>query len=69
MNFRDTTGHLLARLDVDLSANGRRLAITSALTGESQYLDALLLEALTWIPGELLESQDENSLSDKEESG
>jgi hypothetical protein len=62
MEIRDVTGRVLARLEVDMSANGRRLEITSALTGESRHLDALLLETLTWIPGWLLGPEDAGEL-------
>jgi hypothetical protein len=54
MELRDETGSVIVHLDIDASANGRRLEITSALTGESRYADALMLEVLTWLPGELL---------------
>ena len=43
---------------MDTAANGQRLAITSALTGEAQYLDALMVEALTWLPERLLDGEE-----------
>lgn len=54
MRLRDATGRPLVHLDLDTSANGQRLKITSALTGEAQFVDALMLEALIWMPGEPL---------------
>ncbi|WP_326565282.1 hypothetical protein VSH64_25910 [Amycolatopsis rhabdoformis] len=58
MELRDGTGRVLARLAVDESANGERLKITSALTGEHAFADALMLEALTWVPDEVLAEPD-----------
>lgn len=54
MELRDGSGRVVARLEVDETANGQRLKITSALTGEHRFADALMLEALTWVPGEVL---------------
>ena len=54
MELRDGTGAVIVHLDIDISANGQRLEITSALTGDTRYVDALMLEVLTWLPGELL---------------
>ena len=54
MELRDETGAVIVHLDIDISANGQRLEITSALTGETRFVDALMLEVLTWLPGELL---------------
>jgi hypothetical protein len=54
MELRDETGRVIVHLDIDTSANGQRLKIVSARTGEAQYVDALMLEVLTWLPAELL---------------
>jgi hypothetical protein len=54
MELRDETGSVIVGLDIDISANGQRLEITSALTGDTQHVDALMLEVLTWLPDELL---------------
>jgi hypothetical protein len=54
MELRDESGRVIVHLDIDTSANGQRLKIASALSGEAQYVDALMLEVLTWLPGELL---------------
>jgi hypothetical protein len=54
MELRDETGAVIVHLDSDISANGQRLEITSALTGETRHVDALMLEVLTWLPGEQL---------------
>ncbi|MFI5612634.1 hypothetical protein [Amycolatopsis sp. NPDC051903] len=58
MELRDGSGRVLARLEVDETANGQRLKITSELTGEHRFADALMLEALTWVPGEVLAGPD-----------
>ena len=55
VELRDPTGRVVARLETDSAANGQRLRITSALTGDVRYVDALMLEALTWLPEEGLE--------------
>jgi hypothetical protein len=55
IELRDRTGRVVATLETDGNANGQRLKITSALTGDVQYVDALMLEALTWLTGEGLE--------------
>ncbi|WP_433286285.1 hypothetical protein ACQPZQ_30000 [Pseudonocardia sp. CA-142604] len=54
MELRDEAGTVIVHLGIDISANGQRLEITSASTGETRYVDALMLEVLTWLPGELL---------------
>ncbi|WP_217562262.1 hypothetical protein [Streptomyces sp. GbtcB6] len=54
MELRDAAGRGIVRLEPDSAANGQRLKITSVLTGDVQYVDALMLETLTWIPDELL---------------
>jgi hypothetical protein len=54
MELRDETGRVIVRLDSDTEANGQRLRLTSALTGETRYLDALMLEVLTWLSEEVL---------------
>lgn len=54
LELRDESGRVVVRLDVDESANGQRLKVTSALTGDAQYVDALMLEAVTWLPADLL---------------
>ncbi|MGG7103659.1 hypothetical protein [Rhodococcus sp. 24CO] len=58
VELRDAVGRVLVRLEHDSAANGQRLKITSVLTGEVQYVDALMLEALTWLPDELLSARD-----------
>lgn len=58
VELRDSAGRVLVRLEHDSAANGQRLKITSALTGEVRYVDALMLEALTWLPDELLPERD-----------
>jgi hypothetical protein len=40
----------LVSLEIDTSANGSRLRITSTKTGRSRSLDPLMLEVLTWLP-------------------
>jgi hypothetical protein len=55
MELRDETGRVVVRLEIDTAANGQRLKVTSAVDGAVQYLDALMLEALTWLPAELLD--------------
>jgi hypothetical protein len=57
VDLRDGTGRVVARLEMDRTANGRRLKITSMVTGDVQYVDALMLEALTWLPEEQLSDQ------------
>jgi hypothetical protein len=54
MELRDETGRAIVRLEIDTAANGQRVMITSDLDGEVQYLDALMLEALTWLPAQVL---------------
>jgi hypothetical protein len=54
MELRDETGRVLVRLEIDTAANGPRLKIASALSGATQYVDALMLEVLTWLPDEVL---------------
>jgi hypothetical protein len=55
MELRDETGSAIVRLEVDTAANGQRLKITSMRSGEVQYVDALMLEALTWLPARELD--------------
>jgi hypothetical protein len=43
-------------VSVDRSGNNDRLLIVDNKTGRHAYYDALLLEALAWIPGTLLRS-------------
>lgn len=56
MELRDGAGRVIVRVEVDEMANGQRLKITSHLTGEHRFADALMLEALTWMPDEVLGS-------------
>lgn len=52
MELRDANGRVLVRLDEDTDANGQRLKITSLTSGDVVYLDALMIEALTWLRSE-----------------
>jgi hypothetical protein len=61
MELRDDTGRVIVRLEIDTAANGQRLKVTSALDGAVQYLDALMLEALTWLPAHVLDEPSEGA--------
>jgi hypothetical protein len=60
MELRDETGRAVVHLEIDNTANGERLTITSALTGDTRLVDALMLEALTWMPGSILDGPSEH---------
>jgi hypothetical protein len=55
IELRDRSGRVIVTLQTDTAANGQRLRIASALTGDVQHVDALMLEALTWLPEEGLQ--------------
>jgi len=52
MTIRLNNEFALVELEVDTTANGKRLKISSLKTGRSCTLDPLMLEVLTWLPKE-----------------
>lgn len=50
MKIRLNNEFALVWLEIDRTANGERLKIVSARTGQSCLLDPLMLEVLTWLP-------------------
>lgn len=50
-------GSPIVRLRSDDAANGQRLEVTSLGTGDVGFIDALMLEALTWSEAAELSAQ------------
>lgn len=54
VELRNSAGDVIVVLTEDNTANGERLRVASTCTGDVAFVDAIMLDALTWIPPQTL---------------